>query len=109
MESVKLIQMILLDERLKNELLPQTLFHYTDSKGLLGILDRNCLCATSARYLNESSEYSYGLKRNANALKEAAANTSSLSEQASLDGILILSRNFQGSASHLLLPIEKLT
>src|ERR1041384_1576734 len=48
-------------DRLKTTPTPPTLYHYTTQAGLLGIFETNCLWATSARYLNDSSEYLYGL------------------------------------------------
>src|SRR5262245_9112505 len=33
-----------------------SMFHYTDSAGLLGILNSRCLFATDFRYLNDTSE-----------------------------------------------------
>jgi hypothetical protein len=37
------------------------LYHYTDQRGLLGILDSKSIWATHVRYLNDSSEYKHGL------------------------------------------------
>jgi len=39
--------------------LPSTVYHYTDSGGLLGILESGVLWATHYRYLNDSSELRY--------------------------------------------------
>lgn len=36
-----------------------TLYHYTDTEGLLGIVRDRCIWATHARYLNDSSELDY--------------------------------------------------
>lgn len=36
------------------------LYHYTDQKGLLGILDSKSIWATHVRYLNDSSEFTLG-------------------------------------------------
>jgi len=49
-------------ERLKTTPTPDTLYHYTTQAGLLGVLEAHCFWATAARYLNDSSEYLYGLK-----------------------------------------------
>lgn len=46
------------------------LFHYTNQAGLLGILESNCLWATAVDFLNDESEYSYGLALLENALVE---------------------------------------
>jgi hypothetical protein len=35
---------------------PELLYHYTDQKGLLGILQNKCIWATHLRYLNDTSE-----------------------------------------------------
>lgn len=37
------------------------LYHYTDQKGLLGILDNKSIWATHIRYLNDASEYIHGI------------------------------------------------
>ncbi|MGA2673692.1 MAG: hypothetical protein ABSE99_10740 [Terracidiphilus sp.] len=37
------------------------LYHYTDQRGLLGILGSQNIWATHIRYLNDSSEYKLGL------------------------------------------------
>ena len=37
------------------------LYHYTDQRGLLGILRSQSIWATHIRYLNDSSEYNHGL------------------------------------------------
>src|SRR5699024_11886494 len=39
---------------------PETLWHYTDTNGLLGILSSKLLMASSATYLNDAAELSYG-------------------------------------------------
>ncbi len=41
--------------------LPDVLYHYTDSKAFLGIVDSNELWATDWRYLNDENELVYGL------------------------------------------------
>ncbi len=35
---------------------PKLLYHYTDQKGLLGIIENKCIWATHLRYLNDTSE-----------------------------------------------------
>ena len=42
------------------EALPETLHHYTSSSGLLGILNSKVMWATNYRFLNDSSEITYG-------------------------------------------------
>ena len=44
---------------LEREPLPEKVFHYTDSSGLLGILNSGVLWATHYRFLNDSSELKY--------------------------------------------------
>ena len=39
---------------------PMSLFHYTTSDGLRGIVEENCLRASAAYFLNDSSEIEYG-------------------------------------------------
>jgi len=36
---------------------PKLLYHYTDQKGLLGIIENECLWATHSQFLNDLSEY----------------------------------------------------
>lgn len=36
---------------------PELLYHYTDQKGLLGIIENKCLWATHSQFLNDLSEY----------------------------------------------------
>jgi hypothetical protein len=77
--------MTLLD-RIKTEPLPLVpLFHYTDTKGLLGILNSNCLWATSALYLNDSSEYKYGLNLIKQAVRERSRSTNDDEERSALE------------------------
>lgn len=38
-------------------------WHYTDLKGLMGIVEHSELWATDLRYLNDSSEFDYGMKQ----------------------------------------------
>lgn len=40
--------------------LPTVLYHYTSQQGLIGIVESRSIWATHIRYLNDSSEYSYG-------------------------------------------------
>lgn len=52
------IQMDRLPE-IDSDPLPSTVYHYTDQRGLLGILESGKLWATDYRYLNDSSELLY--------------------------------------------------
>jgi DUF2971 family protein len=47
-------------ESLRPALGHKELFHYTTAEGLKGIIENNCLWATSASYLNDASEIEYG-------------------------------------------------
>ncbi|MGZ5009693.1 MAG: DUF2971 domain-containing protein [Methylobacter sp.] len=49
-------------EELTTKKPPRTLYHYTDQKGLLGILESDTLWATKIQYLNDSTEYLLSLK-----------------------------------------------
>jgi hypothetical protein len=40
-----------------NQVLPELLYHYTDQKGLLGIIENKCLWATHSQFLNDLSEH----------------------------------------------------
>ena len=39
----------------------ELLYHYTNIEGLYGILSTNCLWASNINYINDSTEYSYGI------------------------------------------------
>lgn len=49
---------------------PETVWHYTDSAGLLGILSSNTLWATDARFLNDAAEVRYGIDLVARTLQD---------------------------------------
>jgi hypothetical protein len=66
---------------------PPVLYHYTTQNGLLGILQGNCIWATDARYLNDSSEYSFGLERIVHAIKMESKNAINKEEAANLSAI----------------------
>lgn len=46
----------------KSEDIPQTLYHYTDMSGLLGILNSQVIWNTNVYHLNDPSEWQHGLK-----------------------------------------------
>jgi hypothetical protein len=71
-------------ERLKTTPAPPILYHYTTQVGLLGILRTNCIWATAAQYLNDSSEYAYGLRLIAEGLCEGGKKAISECEAANL-------------------------
>jgi hypothetical protein len=52
---------------------PELLFHYTNTSGLLGILESTRLWATNYRYLNDSSEIGYGVSLFDSLVSERAA------------------------------------
>lgn len=51
---------------------PQILYHYTDLKGFLGILDSGCLWASSIHHLNDSQEFIHGSQRLLNLIRHVA-------------------------------------
>jgi len=53
---------------------PPVIYHYTDDKGLKGILENGCLWLTDIRSLNDPSELSHGLTMAADIIEKAAAN-----------------------------------
>jgi hypothetical protein len=74
-------------ESLKTTPAPPVLYHYTTQAGLLGILQGNCMWATAAQYLNDSSEYEYWLHLIAERLTAAANATVDEGEGARLSAI----------------------
>jgi len=54
---------------------PELLFHYTNSGGLLGILNSSRLWATNFRFLNDASEVAYGVGLFESVVKERLADT----------------------------------
>jgi hypothetical protein len=46
------------------------LYHYTDQKGLLGIIESKCIWATHVRYLNDESEFIAAWEKSWNTLQE---------------------------------------
>ena len=55
---------------IQDDALPESLYHYTDAAGLLGILDNNSLYATHVAYLNDSQELIYGMQMAVDELAE---------------------------------------
>ncbi len=45
------------NESTADQVEPELLYHYTDQKGLLGIIENKCLWATHSQFLNDLSEY----------------------------------------------------
>jgi hypothetical protein len=83
-------------EYLKTGPLPNVLYHYTNAKGLLGILETNCLWATSARYLSDASEYSYGLNLIGEAVEKRIRETTETKERVYLEVTRNNLREFPG-------------
>ena len=54
----------------------RNLYHYTTANGLIGIINSNCLWATSAIFLNDSNEIKYGLDLISQTLIEYSNNIS---------------------------------
>lgn len=54
---------------------PELLFHYTNSGGMLGILNTSRLWATNFRFLNDASEVAYGVALFESIIKERLADT----------------------------------
>jgi Protein of unknown function (DUF2971) len=65
--------------------LPKLLYHYTDSAGLIGILDTQELWATHADYLNDSREMQYGRDLIVSELDSARNNAPTESAQSCLE------------------------
>jgi hypothetical protein len=64
-----------------NTVAPTAIYHYTDPKGLVGILSDGQLWATDIRYLNDSSELLYAQQVHARVLAGIAAASSTLIEK----------------------------
>src|SRR5437870_645631 len=74
-------------ERLRRTPVPPVLYHYTTQRGLLGILRDNCMWATAAHYMNDSSEYVNGLELIGDALRAESKKAISKKEAANLSAI----------------------
>lgn len=62
----------------------ESVFHYTDANGLMGIIDSDTLWFTDIRYLNDPSEFRFGRKFALDTLRQAAG------EHPSTDPLVIL-------------------
>jgi hypothetical protein len=49
-------------KRLRTRPEPETLYHYTDGEGLLGIITSGTMWATHSAYLNDASEFQYAVR-----------------------------------------------
>lgn len=56
---------------------PETLYHFTDAPGLVGIVQRHALWATRAFCLNDTSEVAHGMEVSHCVLERLIAATSS--------------------------------
>ena len=54
---------------------PDILYHYTDQKGLLGIIESRSLWASKIRHLNDTSEFLHGISVARSLLRENAEST----------------------------------
>jgi hypothetical protein len=70
-DALRTIQFLLPD--LDVEPLPDVVYHYTDTAGLLGIVRSGVLWATDYRFLNDSSELSYIFRLAAEVVREEFA------------------------------------
>lgn len=57
---------------------PELLYHYTDQKGLLGILQDQCIWASHIRYMNDASEFKHGLEITSKCLSKINIDPSAL-------------------------------
>jgi hypothetical protein len=55
-------QMHLFSRLMMGSQIPHIVYHYTDAKGLAGILRRRHIWATDVRYLNDSAEFGYAIQ-----------------------------------------------
>ncbi len=61
---------------------PRMLYHYTSGSGLIGILKSQSIWATSIRFLNDSTEYSFALNLAHNVIRERIAKASNKFDRA---------------------------
>jgi hypothetical protein len=74
------------------------LFHYTTAEGLKGIIESNSLFASSAYFLNDSSELKYGRELAAKVLKEwSSAQERATNKQSAGQAVLKLLTNYFAS------------
>jgi len=74
--------------------LPQNLYHYTHSQGLLGILHEGQFWASHAAYLNDRSEISYSLETLKHLILDDHAVTSDVPNTAADDVMLCVANRF---------------
>ena len=56
----------------KNNTITEPLYHYTDGRGLKGIIESQTIWFTDYRHLNDPSELSYGIEKARDLMREAA-------------------------------------
>jgi hypothetical protein len=84
-----------LDELQKTQA-PPVLYHYTSQTGLLGILATGELWATKVQYMNDATEFAYGL----NLFKDALQNRfNSAQDDVDKQNIIALERELNGIAN----------
>jgi hypothetical protein len=90
-----------------NQAAPKLLYHYTTVDGLRGIIGENYLQATSAYFLNDSTEITYGCKILTRVLDQWASNNSPSEDALSLGLVRDLRKSFGGDLlkTNLIKPI----
>lgn len=73
---------------------PDVIYHYTDPKGLIGILSDGRLWATDIRYLNDSSELQYAQEVHNRMLQEMASTSATFIEKALAERAMSLRYTF---------------
>ena len=61
-----------LETEQKSNTITQPLYHYTDGRGLKGIIESQSIWFTDYRHLNDPSELSYGIKKARDFMRQAA-------------------------------------
>lgn len=87
MAKLARLRSALLHRLLQQSKLPPTLFHYTNAHGLLGIITDRFIRATSVHYLNDSTEFDYGVKLIRRELKKRCQESTCAKERGALHEI----------------------
>ena len=69
------------------------LYHYTDAGGLVGVLNSKCLWFSHLQFMNDSEEWSYGVKMLAKVVEE-------FTDIPHLKGSVDVVSNYNGFADH---------
>src|SRR5262245_9667007 len=56
----------------KNNTITEPLYHYTDGRGINGIIESQTIWFTDYRHLNDPSELSYGIEKARDLMRQAA-------------------------------------